>query len=197
MLLLRSADRFDLVGRFDREKGLLSEEVIWPAKAQRLATAGHYSHLGDDLVALYADDEKVWLRIGDEEIPADAVRADWSPESAARRLRLLRDGEVVRDLNYRPPMASSAGRWTSGERDRVDTTAFAEPEDFDFGLFIANVLNDSERQRILIDEVKIDPAEEPASPSLARWKMWLLSLLMRRGKQQPERRESRETLAQR
>lgn len=199
MLLLRSANRFDLVGRFDRGRGLLSEKVVRGNEAQRLPTAGYYSHFGDDLVALYADDGTVWLRIGDEEIRADAVNADWSPEHSIRRLRLVHDGEVVREVSYRLPMTNSSRRSTSGEAQDgvVDTTAFVEAEDFDFGLFIANVLNDPERQRVLVEEIKRDPAEEPATPSLASWKLWLLRLLMRRGDRESEPSETRESLAQR
>ncbi len=202
MPLLRSASRFDVIAEFDRDRGVLSEEVVPLKVAQSVKTAGQYCHLGGELLAIYADKNRVWLRIGDEELPAETLEAEWKGDGPVRRLVISRGQEVVRGFEYRLPIRPATQKHvqlgtTTKLDDTVDVTPFAELEDFDFGLFITNVVNDPDRREVLIQHLNEQPDKERSVPSLAGWKVRLLKLLMRRKNRKTGSREESESLAHR
>jgi hypothetical protein len=58
------------------------------------------------------------------------------------RLTIRRDGNAIAELTYATPEIPDLGR---------EPTAMAEPEDFDFGRKVANVVNDAKRQGVLLE----------------------------------------------
>ncbi|NXY95496.1 hypothetical protein HYE82_14075 [Streptomyces sp. BR123] len=94
--------------------------------------AGTFGRLGDTLAVLYRAEGALRLLLGDEDIAVvDGLEVRHERGEIFNRLTV-----GTRHLDYPRP---------SNELDVDDMTAFAEPEDFDLGLFLANVLGDPAR----------------------------------------------------
>jgi len=111
----------------------------------RLQINGHFSHLDGKTVALYRDDEVLYFRADHQEIRmTDETRVEWQElpikEKKIRlHLCILRGESVLFDWVYtHPPYLSPS--WNP-------IAIGSEEEDFDFGLFVYNVNNDSGRKR--------------------------------------------------
>jgi hypothetical protein len=147
-MLVESQDRFEDVGDFDPRSGRLVELKRNEPAARRLLTEslrGHYARLSDKLAVLYRDDGDLWLRLGEHAVPLRAqppsVRYERTDRQHAR-LALLADGAEVAAVEYRPGP-------TIGPPLDEDPTPFIDAEDWDFGLFVHNVMtDDGRRQRI-------------------------------------------------
>lgn len=121
---------------FDSSSGELSAA---PEDAADQPARGYFAKLGDQNAFLYASAGKLVLRIGDE----SCVFADQKTEfggDGLRTLRVKKGDQAVMRVSYpnpvNPPM-------------ELDFT-FSEEEDFDFGLFIHNVLSSEDRVKFLI-----------------------------------------------
>jgi hypothetical protein len=141
-MLIQSFDRHSEVAEFDP----MSESIQTMARSSTLPTglAGHYAHLDDALIVLYRDGHNLWLKFGDTRVPLHpSSRAEYYRAGARRSLRVQSDSK---DLQFTyhlkeldPPLS-------------IDFTPGVEEEDFDFGLFISNVVNNPERQERLYRE---------------------------------------------
>jgi hypothetical protein len=129
---LNSFDRWSDVGEFTPTNGELT--VLPRADAPPAEPHGAYTYLAGTLTVFYRVDDDLYLRHGNQTIALTGAVASW--QTGAGRARLQVD-ELV--LAYQPEPGPVEG----------DVTSFVEDEDFDFGLFIANVLNDpGRRERI-------------------------------------------------
>lgn len=133
---VQSHDVFGRAGWFEPETGRFDEKA--GDKAVELAQhplSGHYSRLGDQLAVFYRRGDGLRLRVGDLDISLDeGTKVVWSSESGISTFKVLTAGAVVICVSY--PAAS----YVEG-----DLTPFVELEDFDFGLFVANVVASEER----------------------------------------------------
>ena len=145
---------------FDPETGSLScfQRERAELEARQAQMQGRYAHLEDSTLVFYRKDELLHLRIAvsdyclDDEIESH-LEKHWVGEliqasplqlrTAVSRLAggyrtfsLTRNGMVLVSLKYRTPIESVSP---------FDFTPF-EDEDFDFLLFVHNVLSDPERR---------------------------------------------------
>jgi hypothetical protein len=97
--------------------------------------------LGATLVVLHAVDGQLSLRLGADVVPLGGATAQIEG-SELRKLSILRDGAVVARHSYPNPVHPFM-EW--------DIT-MAEEEDFDLGLFVANVLSSPRRRRHVLDQ---------------------------------------------
>lgn len=122
-----------VLSALDPSTGQLSEA---PADAEPAQAKGAYMTLGRQLAILYADGGTLVLRVGEEIARLDDAKVELSGEGL-RTLTVERDGEAVLAHQYpnpvNPPM-------------EYDPT-LAEEEDFDLGLFVANVVSEDKRRR--------------------------------------------------
>ncbi|MFD7256752.1 hypothetical protein [Streptomyces sp. NPDC059874] len=94
--------------------------------------AGHFGRLGETLAVLYRSEGTLRLLLGDEDIViTGGVEVRHERGHTFNRLTV-----GTRHIDYPRP---------ADELDENDLTACAEPEDFDLGLFLANVLGDPAR----------------------------------------------------
>ena len=149
-MIIHSFDRAGEIHRFDPSTGAVTP-VAETDTDVRVPTCGHYGLLEGTLVVLYRSGESLLLRIDGMTTPVDdAHRVSHQQEGNRRLLRVTdrRTGDPVATLTYAlpEPIVSLSD----------DPTPFTEAEDFDFGLFVANVASDSGRRDRVYREA--DPA---------------------------------------
>lgn len=122
-----------VLSALDPETGELVEA---PAGAERTDAKGAYMTLGRELAVFYADGGDLVLRIGRDTARLSGAKVQIEGDGL-RRLTVARDGDELLTHQYpnpvNPPM-------------EYDPT-LAEEEDFDLGLFAANVHSEEKRRR--------------------------------------------------
>lgn len=142
-MIVHSFDRFDEVSYFDPATGALTPAGPSSDSAAH-AVQGHYGSLGGRPVLLYRDSGNLLLRVEGLVVPIDGTASISHSRTDNGSVLLVADnrtGETVDRLEYALPDPVVA--------PEEDPTPFADPEDFDFGLFISNVANDAERRSII------------------------------------------------
>lgn len=128
-----SHDLYTSVGEFDPATG----DLVELARDALDATppSGHYARLAGTLVVLYRDGRDLWIRIGGtaRNCADKGTSIEWGRSGTASRLALSTDGREVAAVEY--VVVGEGG-------GPADPTPFADPEDWDFGLFVKNVLDD-------------------------------------------------------
>ncbi len=142
MLVLQSHDRYDDVLVLDCASNSMSfhSKRGSPELAAR-PVRGHFTREGGDLVLFYRRDGSLHLRAGEKDValePGTSVELRNDTTRGTRTLSVVRDGRAVlqwahKPVEIRPPLEE-------------DPTPFVEREQFDFALFIENVLNDPQRR---------------------------------------------------
>jgi hypothetical protein len=119
--------------------------------------AGSYAVESDSLVCFYRIGHELRLRIGEREIlitngvssvlerssnslPAK-LKSIFMPSTMSNVLRVFDSGKVILEFKYTPPESDRRSSW--------DLTPFVDEEHLDLLLFVHNVLNDSERRKIM------------------------------------------------
>ena len=142
-MIIHSFDTFGEVRHLDPATGMLTPAAI-SSTGGPPAVHGHYGRLGDTLVLLYRMGADLYLRIGETVVLVDKttsityrrVKDHWELEVTDEST-----GDVTARVEYSLPEPIVA--------PEEDPTPFAEPEDFDFGLFISNVVNNAERMSLI------------------------------------------------
>ncbi len=138
-LLIRCANSSSELAEFEPQTGKITvcsgEQLASPAPRP---VRGSFARLDDHMVVLYRYEGQLHLRIdaSDIELTQD-TRAEFT-KGSRNRLRVVRAGLVLFALSYKP-------RRLQPPLD-ADMTPFVEEEDFDFGLFVYNVLNEQKRR---------------------------------------------------
>lgn len=139
-MFVQSYNSFWVVADFDERTGELKEfRRSSSDDPPHSAARGAFMSTPDGSVVFYRHHDFLWLRIGEVVRAFDDARreARWRSASEKSTLELLDRGVTVASVQYAP----SPG----GEDD--DPTSFAEREDWDFGLFVKNVLENEGRSR--------------------------------------------------
>jgi len=107
------------------------------------AIQGSFSELGKHLVFLFRIDETLHLVIDNEHIVLDnnirIIRvSDKSDETITFMIIDIFSNETIIEIKYQKPNIYPALEF--------DPTPFVDEEDFDYGLFLSNVLNDVDRR---------------------------------------------------
>jgi hypothetical protein len=140
-MLVQYHDRFDVVAEFDPGSGRI-RVMPRPPGTGSSATDGWFAILSGACVVFYRWGEQLWLRVGDRSFDLDAgASVSWRVEGGEAVLVVVDGGgQVV--LRYTPgPL--------SGPPLSEDPTPFIEKEDWDLGLFVANVMSDVERRNLV------------------------------------------------
>lgn len=140
-MIIESFRKFGEFREFSPETGEIGSEILVGGPGTK--SYGQYYPLGQSLGVLYRSDDQLWLWVGTDRIAISMVSAASTLrlDSGRSILRMTADGhgyswEYRLSANIESGVTSFA---TFGEED----------EDFDFGLFIANIVKDPERQRRL------------------------------------------------
>lgn len=140
-MLVESHDEFGLVGDFDSATGklvLISRDSAGALLEQPLR--GHFAELGEQVAILYRHDNgRIKFRLGDFQIePGESESVQWNPMGSMAEIKLVSAGQILASAKYQRGPDSYPGI-------EDDPTPFAEAEDWDFGLFVRNILSDSVR----------------------------------------------------
>lgn len=112
----------------------------------RPSFSGHYSKINGKIIVFYRIKEKLFLRVDKVLFELDdAIEVRWKRLNDFNCFSLLRNGRQLLELIYKRPKINP-----SLEIDTV--SSFVEEEDFDFCLFIYNVMNNSERKKRIYRE---------------------------------------------
>ncbi|MFJ6480953.1 hypothetical protein ACIQK6_12640 [Streptomyces sp. NPDC091682] len=135
MMIIRSFDRYGEWAGFEPATGSLEVHGRGePTPPGAPDPTGHYGTLGDVPVVFYRHGATLHLRIGDQEIGLGS-----SPEARHERL----GGRCRLTIGSTSVVYAAPATLIDPAED---PTPFAEPEDFDIGLFIVNVLEDPARR---------------------------------------------------
>jgi hypothetical protein len=136
-MLVQYHDRFDVVGEFSPSSGHLRVQPRPPGLSPS-GTEGWFSILAGVAVVFYRQANHLWLRIGERVFDLDGgASVDWRREGDVAVFRVEdSSGEV-------------AVTYQAGPNLDPDPTPFIEDEDWDLGLYIANVLFDEERSELI------------------------------------------------
>lgn len=139
-MLVQSHDSFWVVADIDEPSGKLSTfRRTGPEDPPLSAARGAFLSSSGGSAVFYRHRERLWLRIGNVVRAVDhpGCEVRWRRSSVLASLDLLDRGTSVASVHYRPGPGGEDG----------DPTPFAEREDWDFGLFVRNVLEDDHRRR--------------------------------------------------
>lgn len=140
-MLVQSNDKFNRVGDFDPRSAKLVEFDREQASPELLASplAGHFTMLAGKQVVFFRFEDRLRLSIeGEVWDLTDGLEFEWESAGESSLLR-LRNGDLVAcEVKYEPGPKT-------GPPLKDDPTPFVEMEDWDFGLFIHNVLGNPDR----------------------------------------------------
>ena len=143
MLILHSLYRYAYLLEFSHESGEYREITrnaveSMESTSKEFHLNGLYAFLDNKLVAIYVTNGVLFLRIADLIIPAeDIIRVERKATGLYSPLFIHQKNSTA-ILNY------------TNETDQMiedDPTPFVEEEHFDFGLFVKNLLSDTNRQK--------------------------------------------------
>lgn len=139
-MILQSNDYFDQLAELDPGTGiyrLLSRKQNPELTAR--PPVGGYSMVDGTMLSLYRIEGVLYLRVGDREFKlTDDVTSTLTREDNNGVFRLVQDGNVLLIFKYRLPVPEVSLS--------LDPTPFIEEEDFDFLLFVHNVLTETGRR---------------------------------------------------
>lgn len=138
-MLLQSHTSVDTVAEFDPETGHLDiySRKAEPARAAG-AVCGAFAEIGKKRHVIYRDGDALYLDVCGRRFALGTLDVDIEQNGCRRLLRVSSCGRRIVELWYDAP--------PPGSGDRLDPTAFAEEEDFDFAIFLRNVSLDRARQ---------------------------------------------------
>ena len=145
MLTLQSKNTYSRLLELSYEDGSYREarRVAVNGVLPTLKINGVFDFLNGILVALYAFGGNLFLRIGDDVIQIlGDVRVELEQNGFQSKLTVMRDGRALVLLNY-PKSASG--------KIKDDPTPFVDDEDFDFGLFVKNLVSDPKRRNVALE----------------------------------------------
>jgi hypothetical protein len=138
-MLLQLHRLFDTVADYDPATGRFE---TFSRRAEPNRVAGHisgvYDYIGGKRMLLYRVADGLFLEIDGQRLPLEKHAVDVRHMNGRRILRVLSADKVIIELPYDPPELELPLS--------LDPTAFAEEEDFDFGLLLHNVSRDPSRQ---------------------------------------------------
>ena len=145
-MLLQSHGSFDLLAEFDaaNEAFTTFSKKSEPERVSSRKVAGVFEYVGGRRLLLYRLSGVLYVQVDDERMRMNDLSIELMRANNGRVLRLSADGGFMLELGYRlidlDPALSD------------DSTAFVEEEDFDFGLFLANLASDQRRQDRMFTE---------------------------------------------
>lgn len=140
-MILESKDDFDQLAELDPSNGRTYRFLSRKQHPELTTTppSGSYSIVNGTMLALYRIDGVLYFRVGDQDSKlTDDVTSRLTREDDNRVFQLIQDGNSRVIFRYVPPVPEVPLS--------IDPTPFIEEEDFDFLLFVHNVLTESGRR---------------------------------------------------
>ena len=139
-MILQSKDNFDNLAELDHDTGAYR---FFSRKEQPELSltrpSGVFSFLNGTVSSLYRKDDLLYFRVGDRAVElADDVTSVLTQENNNRVFQLIKNGKAEICFTYQPPV--------NDVPLTADPTPFIEDEDFDFLLFVHNVLTETGRR---------------------------------------------------
>jgi hypothetical protein len=107
--------------------------------------SGGYSIINGMIICLYRLDNALHFRLGEDEFKiADDATSILVHADGYRLFQLVQNGNVLINYRYRSPIYKVS--------PNIDLTPFIEEEDFDFFLFVHNVLNQDDRRHRIYNQ---------------------------------------------
>jgi hypothetical protein len=135
-MYVESHDHFTQVGLFDADSGTLEIRARGESPELEGVLEGSFASLAGEVVVFYRKAANLYIGCGSNRWRADKSTTHWESDKGNSRFAIVQDGREVFSLTCRIDSPEPG-----------DLTAFSEPEDWDFGRFIYNVVNDSSRAR--------------------------------------------------
>ena len=142
MLLLRSNRVFKDVVELDPSTGTF-RQVAGEKNVATLKVNGFFEKLNGTFVALYASSGQLFLSV--EKNVIKITEGVTATVTGGARNRLLKISDENGEL------ASIAYAIDNSSRFVGDQTPFVENEDFDFGLFISNIVTSAVRRNVVLE----------------------------------------------
>lgn len=143
MLLLRSNRVFKDTLELEPTKGTIRELTSQNKTGAAVKINGFFDKLDGTLVAIYAFSGHLYLRIGEKSIKIiNEISVSATGSAQNRRLTVSDDSGELASVTYAIESVSIS---------ETDPTPFMENEDFDFGLFVSNVVSNVERKRVVLE----------------------------------------------
>lgn len=137
-MLLQSHSEFNVLGSLDISSGKLAISFRTEHPESSFACiSGTFGSVGKMQICVYRDNGIMYLQVAKQRIPLREVRAEIRQNGSSRTLLLWKENTLLWSSKYfaGPPFLTDD-----------DPTAFAEEEDFDFAIFLANVCSSRSRQ---------------------------------------------------
>ena len=149
MLIVRSQDRYDEFAELEPATGHVRHFQVAGSSADTVPSSGWYSLLGGQMVSLYALGGDLYLLMNGKSYHLDhGSSVEFSRQASENELTLRQNGEVLAKLRYlRPEIDPSLDE---------DPSGFVDEEDFDFGLFVFNVLANQDRREVLTQRTQVE-----------------------------------------
>lgn len=141
MITLRVRGAFAQLAEFDPDSKRIDNRKRAPGEAVR--TSGWIGRIGNDEVLFYKHGGALYLFIRGRTFPANGTQAHLTAQGKTRRFELRHDGDSLLDLTYSTPTISPPINdvLSPGESE----------EDYDYALFLKNVLNDPARMAVCLE----------------------------------------------
>ena len=141
MIFLQSRDQFDRIGQLDPSTFHIekySKRAL--TNGQSIPIQGSFAEMQGLLTYLYREEGSLFFGLEDKifEITTDTKAVIKRLDKERNQLKLSRGNNILLAVDYnRPKIYPPLG---------LDPTPFAEEEDYDFYLFVCNVLSDKGRR---------------------------------------------------
>jgi len=106
--------------------------------------SGIYSFVGEKIICLFKKSESLFLRVNNFDIALDnTIRSKIENTLGKNTFYIIKNNIEIINIDYDVNHFDSDG---------TISTPFSEAEDFDFLLFINNIIKNKERQEVMLDE---------------------------------------------
>ncbi len=140
MLIIHSHDRYRDFLQFDPATGASRHLFLDDVPKLEEKSCGHFAQINGHLMMLFRDDESLHLRIDRQDyVITDTTRVALE-RGRVNVLSIYQGENLVDKFSYEPYHPDLVDHW------RIYWTPFITKEDWDFGLYVFNVLNDTGRR---------------------------------------------------
>ncbi len=108
---------------------------------------GTFSYLGDCFIGIYKRDNHIFIAVDKNEYPIECLSVLHEKIGLSRLLRVRVDGKEIETCVYKSEF--SIKTWFLNIISFNDF--YQSEEDYDYGLYISNLIKDKKRQGILLD----------------------------------------------
>ncbi|HEX8104283.1 MAG TPA: hypothetical protein VF533_16825 [Solirubrobacteraceae bacterium] len=156
MAYLRYADKASRLAQIDKSGVRLLPELRSRISRRTAArdVSGHLGDIAGKPAAVYVAGGRLWLAIDGQPWYLDEIDAEVLPSQDGWHVRITTPAQT-----YAVAVDTSSLR--------ADTTPFLDPEDFFFGLWAARIIQEPQRQEVLLDvlaDAPLDTMPVRASP---------------------------------